>query len=166
MVGRKNWWLKDREFIDPWQAEFWAAAQNGQCREGAKRETLPHSPVHVRGKIYGLAGDRRGHGRSGRRQELARRAAGLVAVLLSSLAAAVGIDPLGLAPPPLFDLPTPPRHRRRGRPRKYGPNRIHLARRAAHPGGWQNVECVVCGKAVTKTPKTFVATYRPADGPI
>jgi DDE superfamily endonuclease len=66
----------------------------------------------------------------------------------------------------LFDLPAPPKQRGRGRPRKYGAHRIHLARRAAHPQGWESVECFVYGKLVTKTIKTFLATYRPADGPI
>ena len=66
----------------------------------------------------------------------------------------------------LFDLPTPPKHRGRGRPRKYGTKRIRLARRAAHPKGWETVECFVYGKLVTKTIKTFLATYRSADGPI
>ena len=36
------------------------------------------------------------------------------------------------------------------------------ARRAAHPRGWQTVECFAYGKLVTKTFKTFLATYRPA----
>jgi hypothetical protein len=54
--------------------------------------------------------------------------------------------------------------KQRGRPRKYGAQRIHLARRAAHPSGWQQVECVVYGQLVVKTIKTFLATYRPADG--
>lgn len=64
----------------------------------------------------------------------------------------------------LFDVPRPPGQRSRGRPRKYGPRRISLARRAAHPKGWQTVECFVYGRPVTKTIKTFLATYRPADG--
>jgi DDE superfamily endonuclease len=64
----------------------------------------------------------------------------------------------------LFDLPSPPKQRRRGRPRKYGTKRMHLARRAAHPKGWQRVECFIYGKRVTKTIKTFLATYPPADG--
>jgi hypothetical protein len=66
----------------------------------------------------------------------------------------------------LFDLPAPPKQCRRGRPRKYGRKRMHLARRAAQPKGWQTVECFVYGKLVTKTIKTFLATYRPADGVI
>lgn len=56
--------------------------------------------------------------------------------------------------------------RGRGRPRKYGKNRISLAKRAGHKQGWQTVECTVYGKTVTKTYKTFLATYRPAGGVI
>jgi hypothetical protein len=54
--------------------------------------------------------------------------------------------------------------RGRGQPRKYGTKRIHLARRAAHRQGWQTIECFVYGDSVTKTMKTFLATYRPAGG--
>ena len=54
--------------------------------------------------------------------------------------------------------------RGRGQPRKYGKGRIHLARRAAHPLGWQTVECFSYGERVEKTIKTFLATYRPAGG--
>ncbi len=64
----------------------------------------------------------------------------------------------------LFDVPDVSKTRGRGRPRKYGTKRIHLARRGAHPLGWQTIECVVYGKLVTKTMKTFLATYRPASG--
>jgi hypothetical protein len=64
----------------------------------------------------------------------------------------------------LRSLPTQPPTRKRGRPRKYGAQRIHLARRAAHPSGWLQLECCVYGERVTKTIKTFLATYRPADG--
>ena len=66
----------------------------------------------------------------------------------------------------LFDLPRPPKQRGRGRPRQYGSKRISLARRAAHPAGWQTIECLAYGKLVTKTIKTFLATYRPAGGVI
>lgn len=55
---------------------------------------------------------------------------------------------------------------KRGRPRKYGKERIHLARRAAHPGGWQQIACCVYGMQVIKTIKTFLATYPPAGGVI
>jgi len=64
----------------------------------------------------------------------------------------------------LRTVPVPPTTKRRGRPRKYGEKRIHLARRAAHPLGWQQIECLVYGRLVTKTIKTFLATYRPAGG--
>jgi len=55
---------------------------------------------------------------------------------------------------------------RRGRPRKYGTQLIHLARRAAHPLGWETIECFIYGETVTKTIKTFLVTYRPAGGVI
>jgi DDE superfamily endonuclease len=64
----------------------------------------------------------------------------------------------------LRTLPTPSPRRKRGRPRKYGAGRIHLARRAAHPAGWQQVECCVYAERVMKTIKTFLATYPPAGG--
>jgi hypothetical protein len=69
----------------------------------------------------------------------------------------------------LRDLPRPLRRgeqRGRGRPRKYGKNRISLAKRAGHRQGWQTVECIVYGKTVTKTVKTSLATYEPAGGVI
>lgn len=66
----------------------------------------------------------------------------------------------------LWTVPEPSTTKKRGRPRKYGRQRIRLARRAAHPLGWQQVECFVYGERVVKTIKTFLATYRPADGPI
>ena len=67
----------------------------------------------------------------------------------------------------LRDLP--PRLRRgqrrgRGRPRKYGKNKISLAKRAAHRGAWEAAPCTVYGQTVTKVFKTFLATYRPAGG--
>ncbi len=64
----------------------------------------------------------------------------------------------------LFDVPPQAKTPTRGRPRKYGKKRMHLARRAAHRGGWQTIECFIYGKSETKTIKTFLATYRPADG--
>lgn len=66
----------------------------------------------------------------------------------------------------LRTVPIPPKTKRRGRPRKYGKERIHLARRAAHRLGWQQVECFVYGRPATKTIKTFLATYPPAGGVI
>lgn len=46
----------------------------------------------------------------------------------------------------------------------YGKERISLAKRAGQPRGWQPVECVQYGERVTKTIKTFLATWRPAGG--
>jgi len=66
----------------------------------------------------------------------------------------------------LFDLPPVVEQRRRGRPRKYGKQRISLAKRAGHKRGWRTVECTVYGKTVTKTYKTFPATYGPVGGVI
>jgi hypothetical protein len=67
----------------------------------------------------------------------------------------------------LRDLPRPlrrGRRRGRGRPPKYGKNKISLAKRAAHREGWQTAKCTVYGKTVTKLYKTFLATYRPVGG--
>ena len=69
----------------------------------------------------------------------------------------------------LRDLPRKLRRgkrRGRGRPRKYGKNKISLAKRAAHRGGWETAQCTVYGKTVTKLYKTFLATYRPVGGVI
>jgi hypothetical protein len=60
--------------------------------------------------------------------------------------------------------PVPPERRGPGRPPTYGKQRISLAKRAGHKGGWQQVECVQYGERVTKTFKTFLATWRPAGG--
>lgn len=56
--------------------------------------------------------------------------------------------------------------RGRGRPPKYGKNRISLAKRAAHRLGWETADCTVYGRTVTKVYKTFLATYRPVGGAI
>jgi hypothetical protein len=54
--------------------------------------------------------------------------------------------------------------RPRGRPRKYGKNRISLAKRAGQTRGWKTVRCLLYSEWVTKTYKTFLATYPPAGG--
>jgi DDE superfamily endonuclease len=59
-----------------------------------------------------------------------------------------------------------PGQRPRGRPRIYGEQRFSLAKRAGQGRGWQQVECVQYQKKVTKTVKTFLATWRPARGVI
>ncbi len=60
----------------------------------------------------------------------------------------------------------PGQRRGRGRPRKYGANRISLAKRAGQKRGWQTVECMTYGQTVKKTYKTFLATYVPVGGVI
>jgi DDE superfamily endonuclease len=53
-----------------------------------------------------------------------------------------------------------------GRPRLYGTQVYSLARRAGQPRGWQTAEVEQYGKRVTKTFKTFLATWQPAGGAI
>jgi DDE superfamily endonuclease len=57
-----------------------------------------------------------------------------------------------------------PKKRKRGQPRKYGKDRISLAKRAGHRAGWQTGEFVLYNKKVKKTYKTFLATYEPVGG--
>jgi len=69
----------------------------------------------------------------------------------------------------LRDLPPNPKkgqHRGRGRPRKYGKNKISLAKRAGQKRSWQTIESTLYNKTVTKTYKTFLATYAPVGGVI
>ena len=65
----------------------------------------------------------------------------------------------------LCNVPKPPRQRGPGRPRTYGAP-LSLAKRGAHRRGWQTGTFTLYGETVTKTFKTFVATYRPAGGAI
>jgi hypothetical protein len=68
----------------------------------------------------------------------------------------------------LYDLPPvlqPGQKRGPGRPPVYGKNRISLAKRAGQKRGWQTIEVVTtAGQTVTKTVKTFLATWHPAGG--
>jgi hypothetical protein len=66
----------------------------------------------------------------------------------------------------LCSLPLPKPANRRGPQATYGKRRISLAKRAGQTRGWQQVDCVQYGERVTKTVKTFLATYRPAGGVI
>jgi hypothetical protein len=66
----------------------------------------------------------------------------------------------------LWSLPGPKPRGQRGPAPTYGKERISLAKRAGHRSGWQQVECVQYGKKVTKTVKTFLATWRPTGGVI
>jgi DDE superfamily endonuclease len=64
----------------------------------------------------------------------------------------------------LFDVPVPPKRRRRGRPRKYGKQSISLAKRAGQKRGWQVATFLLYGVEKVRRYKTFLATYRPAGG--
>jgi hypothetical protein len=67
----------------------------------------------------------------------------------------------------LWSLPPPTR--RPGQPGPlptYGKQRFDLAKRAGQSRGWQQVECEQYGQRVTKTIKTFLATWKPAGGVI
>jgi hypothetical protein len=66
----------------------------------------------------------------------------------------------------LRDLPPREKTKRRGRKRKYGPNRISLVKRAAHRRGWQDVTCTIYGVEVVKRAKTFLATHATFGGVI
>jgi hypothetical protein len=67
----------------------------------------------------------------------------------------------------LWSVPSPTRRPgQRGPLPTYGKQRIVLAKRAGQPRGWQQVECVQYGARVTKTYKTFLATWHPAGGVI
>lgn len=56
--------------------------------------------------------------------------------------------------------------RKRGRPRKYGKNRITLAKRAGQKRGWTTQAFELYGQPTEKKYKTFLATWRPAGGVI
>jgi DDE superfamily endonuclease len=62
--------------------------------------------------------------------------------------------------------PTTRRPGQRGPLPTYGKERLSLSKRAGQKRGWEQVECEQYGERVTKTYKTFLATYRPAGGVI
>ena len=69
----------------------------------------------------------------------------------------------------LWSLPVvvdPGQKKGRGRPPKYGKDRIDLARRAAQTRGWQTGLFSLYGRLVVKKYKTFLATYKPVGGVI
>ncbi len=66
----------------------------------------------------------------------------------------------------LFDLPVTAKRCGKGRPRKYGENRISLAHRGGHRQGWTSAQMTLYGKEQTVTFKTFLATYAPVGGVI
>ncbi len=64
----------------------------------------------------------------------------------------------------LWSVPKASAQKTRGRPRKYGPDRISLAKRAGARGGWRTEQFELYHKPMTKTYKTFLATYPPVGG--
>jgi hypothetical protein len=66
----------------------------------------------------------------------------------------------------LRTVPGAPKQKRRGRPRKYGRERIALAKRAGQTRGWATGTFELYGKPIRKKYKTFLATWRPAGGVI
>jgi hypothetical protein len=60
--------------------------------------------------------------------------------------------------------PVAPGQRQRGRPRKYGAERLSLAKRAGHQRGWERGTFTLYNKQVLVCYKTFLATYKPAGG--
>jgi hypothetical protein len=65
----------------------------------------------------------------------------------------------------LFDLPVN-KTGQRGRPRKYGQNRISLAKRAGRRDGWQTVKYLCRGVVTTGRYKTFLATSHVVGGAV
>jgi hypothetical protein len=64
----------------------------------------------------------------------------------------------------LRNVPGPRPAGKRGRKRMYGAEVISLAKRGDHKQGWQTEEMTLYGKPMTKTYKTFLATWKPAKG--
>jgi hypothetical protein len=64
----------------------------------------------------------------------------------------------------LWSVPKSTAPKGRGRPRKYGPERISLAKRAGARGGWQTEPFDLYQKQTMKNYKTFLATYPPVGG--
>jgi hypothetical protein len=66
----------------------------------------------------------------------------------------------------LRTLPGPRPAGKRGRPRTYGEDVIDLAKRGGQRRGWSSDTFELYGEKVAKRYKTFLATWRPAGGPI
>jgi DDE superfamily endonuclease len=66
----------------------------------------------------------------------------------------------------LYTVPAERRPGQRGRPRVYGEQRIDLAKRAGQRRGWATGTFDLYGEPTEKRYKTFIATWRPAGGPI
>lgn len=66
----------------------------------------------------------------------------------------------------LFDLPPAKKSGQRGRPRKYGTNRVSLKKRAGQKRGWETLTYSCRGEDVTRSYKTFLATSHLTGGVI
>lgn len=66
----------------------------------------------------------------------------------------------------LFDLPAKRPVGQRGRPRKYGPNKLNLVKRASCQKGWESITYVCRGVDVTRRYKSFLATTTISQGAI
>ena len=66
----------------------------------------------------------------------------------------------------LFDLPPERQAGKRGRPRKYGLNRVDLTKLSKARDGWQSISYVCRGVAVFRHFKSFLATTTIVDEPI
>jgi hypothetical protein len=66
----------------------------------------------------------------------------------------------------LFDLPVPRQPGQRGRPRKYGANKLNLNSIASEPTGWEPITYNRRGVVVTAKFKTFLATTSISTKPI
>ncbi len=64
----------------------------------------------------------------------------------------------------LWSVAKPKKRSQRGPAPTYGKERLSLAKRAGQQRGWEQVQCEQYGEKVTKTIKTFLATYHPAGG--
>jgi hypothetical protein len=138
---------KNLKGIPPWyKVKFQTKLQQAASLVEWAVETL-----HVLGKVVWIVAD----GAYAKRPFLQRAlAAGTVVVSRLRKDAA------------LWSVPekVEPGRRGRGRPSKYGKNKISLAKRAGHRQGWQHSDFVLYGEEVHKTYKTFLATYKPVGG--
>lgn len=66
----------------------------------------------------------------------------------------------------LFDLPPERKAGQRGRPRKYGTNKLSLVKRASSKQGWETITYICRGVEVTRRYKSFLATTTIAQGAI
>ena len=64
----------------------------------------------------------------------------------------------------IYNVPKVPKKRGRGRPHKYGKNKLSLSRRGSHNKGWIQTTVNLYNKTTSVVYKTFIATYKPAGG--